>query len=89
MPLIINALDLHVLRALDRGETPLVASTHRVRLEMMRLVTDGPDGLQLAPAGQKAILAESNAKTEALVAPVRKRTASGRKRMLDRTLPLP
>jgi hypothetical protein len=79
-----NARDIQVLRALVRGIQPEVDSEHRLRLEMMRLVVDGSDGLRLTPAGAKAVSVLPALLPAAFDDPPARRP-HGRQRRLDRT----
>lgn len=47
--------DIEVLRALGFGPAPDVRSHHRLRLELLGLVRDGPKGLILTAAGRETI----------------------------------
>lgn len=50
----LGSIDVDVLHALRNGQSPEVSSDHRLRLEMMGLVKDGPRGLRLTRAGELA-----------------------------------
>ncbi|MBS0546940.1 MAG: hypothetical protein JSR24_04270 [Proteobacteria bacterium] len=50
----LGSVDLDVLHALRNGLNPDVSSGHRLRLEMMGFVRDGPRGLRLTSAGECA-----------------------------------
>lgn len=82
MQLRLNPRDLDVLRALMTGMTPDVRSHHRLRLELLGLVRDGAKGLELTPAGRKAITETLATDVEDLrpVKEERERDASGRKK---------
>jgi hypothetical protein len=53
----ISVREIEMLRALAAGEAGFVTSSHRLRLEMLGLVLDGPNGLRLTGAGREASMA--------------------------------
>jgi hypothetical protein len=80
----LSTSDVGILAALRRGESPEVASVHRVRLELKGLVRDTVKGLVLTPLGRDAALSTPNIKHEVMEQPIRRLDAAGRKRMLER-----
>ena len=79
--------DMSVLMALASGRTVTAPSAQRVRLEMLELVHDGPNGLRITPMGRK-LLSEGRCKpmkqgTEPRTSAV-KRDALGRRRQNQR-----
>jgi hypothetical protein len=80
----ISALEIEILRALAREEDPFVRSSHRIRLEMLGLVRDGPNGLIITEAGRQAASTISNVQIETIDRPPLQLDAAGRRRMLRR-----
>ena len=76
--------DIAILKALSSGQKPSVKSSHRLRLEMLGLVHDGPSGLSLTSAGVVASNTKSNFKHETMDRPTLEYDAVGRRRMLRR-----
>jgi hypothetical protein len=77
--------DVDVLRSLMMGATPDVRSNHRLRLELLGLVRDGPTGLKLTAAGRKAVTemlakAIEDGRPDESAPEERERDASGRKK---------
>ena len=83
----LSPLEIDILSALSRGDAPPVRSSHRLRLEMMGLVTDGPEGLRLTPTGERAAASAPTAAQETLNAPIRHYDTVGKKRMNVRVFP--
>jgi len=52
-PTLVSPHELQLLQALANGRQPPVTSSHRMRLELLGLVRDGPSGLQLTAEGQR------------------------------------
>jgi hypothetical protein len=52
-PTLLSPHELLLLQALASGRRPLVTSSHRMRLELLGLVRDGPSGLQLTIEGHR------------------------------------
>jgi hypothetical protein len=52
-PTLVSPHELLILQALAGGRRPPVTSSHRMRLELLGLVRDGPSGLQLTAEGQR------------------------------------
>lgn len=76
--------DVDVLRLLAANEHPDVNSAHRLRLELLGLVSDGPRGLCLTPAGRRAATEEANIEHETIERKPQRVDAAGRRRMLER-----
>jgi hypothetical protein len=83
----ISPLEIGILRALVREEDPFVRSSHRIRLEMLGLVKDGPGGLALTELGRQEATTSSKVKAETLDRPPVLLDAVGRRRMLRRGNP--
>lgn len=49
----ISAEEQRLLRALSVGQTVKLPSTHRLRLELLGLLHDGPHGPRLTPLGRR------------------------------------
>ena len=83
MPLPLSAEDIAVLRALA-GNAPLPAinSHHRLRLELLGLVKDGPNGLKLTPAGNEAARTISSKSAEEM--PTQERPVNKRGRRIGK-----
>ena len=47
----LSRLEMLTLQALSAGRPVAVSSTQRLRLEMLGLTHDGPDGLEVTPEG--------------------------------------
>jgi hypothetical protein len=80
----ISQLEIEILQALVREETPFVRSSHRLRLEMLGLVKDGPFGLCITAAGREAAGTTSALKAEPIDMPPVQLDGAGRRRMLRR-----
>lgn len=62
----ISVREIEMLKALAAGEAGFVTSSHRLRLEMLGLVLDGPNGLRLTGAGREASMATVPSEPQAL-----------------------
>jgi hypothetical protein len=80
----ISTLEIQILQALVRGEQPSVRSSHRIRLEMLGLVQDGPQGLTITDAGRRAATMTSTVQAETADRPSLKVDSVGRRRMHQR-----
>jgi hypothetical protein len=85
--------ELHLLKALSVGQPVRLPSAHRLRLEMMGLLRDGPSGPRLTELGMRqaqAAPSEASSKVEEPTpeAPV-KRDRKGRRMPHGRALPFP
>lgn len=49
----ISAEEQRLLRALSVGQTVMLPSAHRLRLELLGLLHDGPNGPRLTPLGRR------------------------------------
>lgn len=61
----ISAEEQRLLRALSVGQTVKLPSSHRLRLELLGLLHDGPNGPRLTPLGRQhaeAAVTEDDAK---------------------------
>ena len=79
--------EIELLKALARDDSPAVASSQRLRLELLGLVVDSAKGLMLTPAGHHAARHAKPTAHEQFETPDRPLDAAGRKRMLDRVVP--
>jgi hypothetical protein len=75
----ISALEIQILNELLAGEMAPVASSHRLRLEMMGLVRDTRAGLVLTEAGKLAAAAQPTVVHEAYDRLPEKVDAAGRR----------
>ena len=62
------------------GKTPDVRSNHRLRLELLGLVLDGPKGLKLTAAGREAIGQLASTDNEDVRPEERERDSLGRRK---------
>ena len=83
----LGRIEIELLQALARDESPKVSSPQRLRLELMGLVTDSAAGLVLTQAGRAAARTARPTAHEEFEKPNRPLDAAGRKRMLDRVVP--
>jgi len=87
----ISAEEQRLLRALSVGQTVKLPSAHRLRLELLGLLRDGPNGPRLTPLGRRhaetaVTEAESNARNPGNGSTV-KRDRLGRRMPHGRALP--
>lgn len=87
----ISAEEQRLLRALSVGQTVKLPSAHRLRLELLGLLRDGPSGPRLTPLGRRhaetaVTEAESSARTPGNGSTV-KRDRLGRRMPHGRALP--
>ncbi|MBL0900534.1 MAG: hypothetical protein IBJ17_17785 [Reyranella sp.] len=87
----ISAEEQRLLRALSVGQAVKLPSAHRLRLELLGLLRDGPSGARLTPLGrQHAAAAPSDEEASAAPRPdepVKKRDRLGRRMPHGRALP--
>lgn len=87
----ISAEEQRLLRALSVGQTVNLPSAHRLRLELLGLLHDGPNGPRLTPLGRRyaeAAVTEDEAKGGITGnEPVVKRDRLGRRMPHGRALP--
>jgi hypothetical protein len=87
----ISAEEQRLLRALSVGQTVKLPSAHRLRLELLGLLHDGPSGPRLTPLGRRhaeAAVTEDEGKTkETKGGTVIKRDRLGRRMPHGRALP--
>jgi hypothetical protein len=83
----LGATEIEILQSLARDEAPKVSSPQRLRLEMLGLVNDTTKGLALTAAGQRAAQDAVPTPHEKADWPQRAVDPTGRKRMLQRTVP--
>ena len=62
----ISVREIEMFKALTAGEAGFVTSSHRLRLEMLGLVLDGPNGLRLTGAGREASMLTVPSEPQAL-----------------------
>ena len=79
--------EIELLKALARDDSPAVASSQRLRLELLGLVVDSAKGLRLTSAGRHTARTAQPTAHEKFEKPDRPLDAAGRKRMLDRVVP--
>lgn len=85
----ISAEEQRLLRALSVGQPVKLASAHRLRLELLGLLRDGPNGPRLTPLGRRhaeAAIAEKTPKSQDDPKAV-KRDRLGRRMPHGRALP--
>lgn len=87
----ISAEEHRLLRALSVGQTVKLPSSHRLRLELLGLLRDGPAGPRLTPLGRQQA-ATAPGEEEASDAPrpdepLKKRDRRGRRMPHGRALP--
>ena len=80
----LSPAEIDILKALSLGENLSLKSSHRLRLEMLGLVLDGPTGLSLTPAGLEASNAQSTFQYETIDRPAVKYDTVGKRRMFSR-----
>lgn len=86
----ISAEEQRLLRALSVGQTVTLPSSHRLRLELLGLLHDGPNGPRLTPLGRRhaeSAVAEDEPKARAGNDPAVKRDRLGRRMPHGRALP--
>ena len=86
----ISAEEQRLLRALSVGQTVTLPSAHRLRLELLGLLHDGPNGPRLTPLGRRhaeAAVTEDEAHRRSESEPAVKRDRLGRRMPHGRALP--
>ena len=87
----ISAEEQRLLRALSVGQTVKLPSAHRLRLELLALLHDGPNGPRLTPLGRRyaeaAVTGDENKTGGAKDGAVVKRDRLGRRMPHGRALP--
>jgi len=87
----ISAEEQRLLRALSVGQTVTLPSAHRLRLELLGLLHDGPSGPRLTPLGRRyaeAAVTEDESKARSTEGePTVKRDRLGRRMPHGRALP--
>lgn len=87
----ISAEEQRLLRALSVGQTVKLPSAHRLRLELLGLLRDGPNGPRLTPLGRRyaetAVTEAENKDGSAGNGPAVKRDRLGRRMPHGRALP--
>lgn len=90
-PVRISAEEQRLLRALSVGQTVKLPSAHRLRLELLGLLHDGPNGPRLTPLGRRhaeaAVTEEESKGVGAKDGAVVKRDRLGRRMPHGRALP--
>ena len=80
----LSELEIDALLQVATGKQPELKSSHRVRLEMLGLVKDGPGGLSLTEEGQRAARSVSTFRPEKMDRPPLKVDKAGKKLMHQR-----
>ena len=86
----ISAEEQRLLRALSVGQTVKLPSSHRLRLELLGLLHDGPSGPRLTPLGRQhaeSAVTENEPATRAENDSAVKRDRLGRRMPHGRALP--
>ncbi|MGQ3299556.1 hypothetical protein [Reyranella sp.] len=86
----ISAEEQRLLRALSVGQTVTLPSSHRLRLELLGLLHDGPNGPRLTPLGRRhaeSAVTDVEPKARADNDPAVKRDRLGRRMPHGRALP--
>jgi len=86
----ISAEEQRLLRALSVGQTVTLPSSHRLRLELLGLLHDGPNGPRLTPLGRRhaeSAVTDVESKARADNDPAVKRDRLGRRMPHGRALP--
>ncbi len=86
----ISAEEQRLLRALSVGQTVKLPSSHRLRLELLGLLHDGPNGPRLTPLGRRhaeAAVTEDEPHGRSANEPAVKRDRLGRRMPHGRALP--
>jgi len=87
----ISAEEQRLLRALSVGQAVKLPSAHRLRLELLGLLHDGPHGPRLTPLGRRhaesAVTEEESKATTSHSEPAVKRDRLGRRMPHGRALP--
>lgn len=87
----ISAEEQRLLRALSVGQTVKLPSAHRLRLELLGLLHDGPTGPRLTPLGRRhaefAVTEEEGSGSSAEGGSAVKRDRLGRRMPHGRALP--
>lgn len=80
--------ELRALRDLMMGRPTRLPSSHRVRLEMLGLLNDGPDGPKLTSLAKRYVSTEQAASTSSAASPMpEKLDKKGRRMPFRRTWP--
>jgi hypothetical protein len=87
----ISAEEQRLLRALSVGQTVKLPSAHRLRLELLGLLHDGPSGPRLTPLGRRhaeaAVRGDEDKSVGTKAGTVIKRDRLGRRMPHGRALP--
>jgi hypothetical protein len=79
----LSLYEIDILRALSRGVVPAISAAHRVRLEMLGLISETPSGIRVTSLGERAATSEP-IQPEPLEPEEKQLDAIGRKRAANR-----